>query len=528
LTSFLDTVITYQWEVAVFLGGISGRRDTTPDEIALTDGSATLTWAQLASAVEAVAARLLSLPGGSRLGVTGENAVPTLVAHLAGLVSGVGTVAVHRQATASELRHELTAAACQALVAGATTVASATALGDDHLAAFVIHGASTPPGYASWDDWATSAQPGPVIDLAERTAQPLMVYTSGTTGRAKATGVTWVPLRGVQSAFDYLTQIASRSGFPDGAHLVVGPLQHNGPLTSVRHLIAGQPVVIMPRFDAAAALDVIAKHHVTSSVMVPTHFTRLLALPPHIRASADVSSLRMVAHTGSACPADVKRAMIDWFGPVLVESYGGSELGTVARITSAEWLHHPGSVGKAVPPLIISAYDAEGQSLPAGQVGVLGVTLLDGREVKFHDDEEKSRQAYLRPGVATLGDTGYVDGEDFVYITGRLSDMVVSGGINLYPAECEQVLARHPAVSEIAVIGVPDGDMGEALHALVVAASPEADLSGLDEFCRRELAGYKCPRSYERVAELQRNEMGKVDKRSMRAAYWDAPRTISG
>jgi acyl-CoA synthetase (AMP-forming)/AMP-acid ligase II len=527
LTLFLDTVITYQREATVLLGGISARRETTPDGIALTDGTATLTWAQLAGAVEAVATRLLSLPNGSRLGVTGENAVPTLVAHVAGLVSGVGTVAVHRQATASELRHELTAAACKALVAGATTVASATNLGDDYLDTLVIHGAATPPMCASWDDWATGRR-APVIDLAERTAQPLMVYTSGTTGRAKATGVTWVPSRSVQSALDYLTLLASRSGFPDGTHLVVGPLQHNGPLTSVRHLIAGQPVVIMPRFDAAAALDLIAQHEVTSSVMVPTHFTRLLALPAPIRAAADVSSLRMVTHTGSACPADVKRAMIDWFGPVLVESYGGSELGTVARITSVDWLRHPGSVGKAVPPLIIAACDTEGQSLPAGQVGVLGVALLDGREVKFHDDEKKSREAYLRPGVATLGDTGYVDGEGFVYITGRLSDMVVSGGINLYPAECEQVLARHPAVREVTVIGVPDDDMGEALHALVVTTAPDADLSGLDEFCRRELAGYKCPRSYERVAELQRNEMGKVDKRSMRAAYWDAPRTISG
>lgn len=512
----------------MFLGGISTRRDTTPDEIALADGTATLTWAQLASTVEAVAARLLSLPSGSRLGVTGENAVPTLVAHLAGLVTGVGTVAVHRQATGSELRHELTAAACQALVTGATTVASATTLGDDHLAALVIHGAATPSGGVSWYDWATGKQPAPAVDMAARAAQPLMVYTSGTTGRAKATGVTWLPSRNVHSALDYLTLLASRSGFPDGTHLVVGPLQHNGPLTSVRHLIAGQPVVIMPRFDAEAALDVIAQHDVTSSVMVPTHFTRLLALPAHIRAAADVSSLRMVAHTGSACPADVKRAMIDWFGPVLVESYGGSELGTVARITSVDWLRHPGSVGKAVPPLIISAYDSEGQELAAGEVGVLGVTLLDGREVKFHDDEEKSREAYLQPGVATLGDTGYVDDDGFVYITGRLSDMVVSGGINLYPAECEQVLVRHPAVSEIAVIGVPDDDMGEALHALVVAAGPDADLRGLDEFCRRELAGYKCPRSYEQVAQLQRNEMGKVDKRSMRAAYWDASRTISG
>lgn len=510
----------------MFLGGISARREATPEDIALTDGATTLTWSQLAAVVGAAASRLLSLPDGSRMGVTGENAAATLVAHLAGLVSGVGTVAVHRQATASELEQELGDAGCRGMLIGPTTVAAALAVRRITLHCAVIHGVLPPPGFVGWDEW-TSAMPR-AAELASRPAEPLLVYTSGTTGRARATPVTWVPPRGVHSALDYLNQLASRSGFPDGPHLVVGPLQHNGPLTSLRHLVAGQPVVVMPRFDAEQALGLIERHRVTSTVMVPTHFSRLLSVDPKVRERIDVSSLRMVAHTGSACPTDVKRAMIDWFGPVLVESYGGSELGTVARITSDEWLSHPGSVGKAVAPLVISAYDESGNELAAGEIGILGVDLVDGREVTFVGDEKKSREAYVKPAVATLGDVGYVDAAGFVYVTDRLADMVLSGGVNLYPAECEQALIRHDGVAEVAVIGIPDEDMGEALHALVVATTSDLDLDDLDDFCRQELAGFKCPRSYEVVAELQRNEMGKIDKRAMRTRYWGSSRTISG
>jgi acyl-CoA synthetase (AMP-forming)/AMP-acid ligase II len=511
----------------VFLGGISAQSEARPEDVALTDGATTLTWSQLAAVVEAAAARLLSLPDGSRMGVTGENAAATLVTHLAGLVSGVGTVALHRQATASELEQELGDAGCSAVLIGASTLDAGTvAVQRLGLDSAVVHGAPTPRGFVAWDEW-TSAMPRDT-ELASRPATPLMVYTSGTTGRARATPVSWVPPRAVNSALDYLNHLASRSAFPDGPHLVVGPLQHNGPLTSLRHLVAGQPVVVMPRFDAGQALGLIERQRVTSTVMVPTHFSRLLSVDPKVRERIDVNSLKMVAHTGSACPTDVKRAMIDWFGPVLVESYGGSELGTVARITSDEWLSHPGSVGKAVAPLIISAYDESGNELAAGEIGVLGVELVDGREVTFVGDEKKSREAYIKPAVATLGDVGYVDVAGFVYVTDRVADMVLSGGVNLYPAECEQALIRHDAVAEVAVIGIPDQDMGEALHALVVATTPDLDLDDLDDFCRQELAGFKCPRSYELVAELRRNEMGKIDKRAMRMRYWDSSRTISG
>jgi long-chain acyl-CoA synthetase len=287
-------------------------------------------------------------------------------------------------------------------------------------------------------------------------------------------------------------------------------------------------VVILGRFDAETVLKLIQKYRIVSSVMVPTHLQRLLALEPEVRARYDVSSLQMISQTGSACPADVKRAMIDWFGPIFVESYGGTESGTLCRIDSTEWLAHPGSVGRPRPPYEVVVLDDQNQPLPRGQVGVLGFRAPEGRGPRYHADPEKTAKAYIAPGVFTLGDMGYVDGDGYVFITDRMADMVVSGGVNLYPAESEQVLARHPAVSEVAVIGVPHPDLGEALRALIVPVGEPPDPAELEAFCRQRLAAYKVPREYEFRKELQRNAMGKLDKKAMRAPYWSDQRTIAG
>jgi long-chain acyl-CoA synthetase len=265
---------------------------------------------------------------------------------------------------------------------------------------------------------------------------------------------------------------------------------------------------------------------VASSVMVPTHFSRLLALPPGTRARYDTGSLRKVVHTGAACPVDVKRAVIDWWGPVLSEAYGGSESGTVCAIESADWLAHPGSVGRPVAGFEALILGDDGRPLPPGEAGPLWFRDLTGRGVRYHGVPSDAPE----PGLFSLGEIGRIDAEGFVYITDRQSDMVVSGGVNLYPAEAEAALARHPAVADVAVIGVPHADMGEALHALVVPApgvAPPAT-SELDAFCRANLAPPKCPRSYELVETVGRNIMGKVDKRALRRPYWPTDRTIGG
>jgi acyl-CoA synthetase (AMP-forming)/AMP-acid ligase II len=511
------------------LAGIGVRADTDAEAVALVDDAGALTAGDVAAQVDAVGGALLAVAPGAddRVAVVGENRAPTLLTHAAAILAGVGTVAVSRQLTGPEMADQFRDAGVVAVVTGPGGLAAAVAAAaETGVGSVVVHGTDElPAGTTPWTAWAHGPHRLPAD--TGRAARPPLVYTSGTTGKARGTPVRWAPST-VTSAAEYAALLAGRSGFPDGPHVIVGPLQHNGPLTAVRHLLSGQPVVVLGRFDAERVLQLVERHRVTSSVMVPTHFTRLLALPSDVRQRYDVSSLEMVAHTGSACPADVKRAMIDWFGPVLVESYGGSEIGTVCRITSPEWLAHPGSVGRTVAPFEVVVLDEDGAELGPGQVGILGFRTPPGREVAYHADTEKTRAAYLAPGVATLGDVGYVTDDGFVFITDRVADMVVSGGVNLYPAESEKVLLQHPGVADVAVIGIPDRDMGEALRALVVPAGPELDADALAGWCRERLASYKCPKTYELVDALPRNVMGKLDKRALRKPYWQGDRTIAG
>ncbi|MFN3599958.1 MAG: AMP-binding protein [Dietzia sp.] len=516
------------------LDHIRDRATADPGLVALVDETAVLSWSDTASAVDRLARALRQIASGidDRVAVVGENRVETLLAHAAAIGAGVGTVAISRQLTAREMTDQFLDSGCVAVITGPGGVGAASeAASRAGLTTVITHNVPDPTSSSvsllTWEALLSrgGAEPG---DLAERPARPPLVYTSGTTGRARGTEVRWLPTP-ASSAAEFEAGIARRSGYPSGAHLVAGPLQHNGPLTSIRHLLSGQPVVILGRFDAQRVLELIETHSVTSTLMVPTHFQRLLALDQQVRGGYDVSSLDYVAHTGSACPADAKRAMIDWFGPVLVESYGGSEIGTVCKIDSAQWLDHPRSVGRVVDPFEVVVVGSDGEILGANEAGILGFRTPPGREVVYHGDPEKTAKAYILPGVATLGDVGYVDDEGYVFITDRVADMVVSGGVNLYPTESEQVLSSHPAVSEVAVIGVPDTDLGEALMALVVPVAGIApDIDDLRTHARQSLASYKCPKHYVVVDELDRNAMGKLDKKALRAPYWDSERTIAG
>ena len=504
---------------------IRARAQADPDGLALADDSGTRTWAQVARDLERAAGALLAVAPepAQRVSVIGENVIAVLEAHAAALTVGVGTVATSRQLRPSELADQYADAGVVCAIAGP---ASLPAVRDAGVRTIVSYAADLPEGVVGWSDWLATAPPVPP-DAGRRPPRPLLVYTSGTTGRARGAEVRWTVTL-PHTADEYVAAITAESGFPPGPHLVVGPMQHNAPLTSVRHLLAGQPVIILGRFDAAAILRLIQQYRVTSSVMVPTHFQRLLALPAQVRDRYDVSSLRQVSQTGSACPAGVKLAMINWFGPILTESYGGSESGTLCRIDSTEWLAHRGSVGRPRAPYEVVVLDEQGQEQAAGQVGVLGFRAPEGRGPQYHADPEKTMKAYIAPGVFTLGDVGYVDDDGYVYITDRIADMVVSGGVNLYPAESEKVLITHPAVTEVAVIGVPHPDLGESLLALVVPAGDPPDAAGLEAWCRDRLAPYKVPRAYEFRTELIYNAMGKPDKKAMRAPYWSTDRTIAG
>ncbi len=516
------------------LGPIAVQALTDPEGIALVDAASVRTWGAVDRELQQVASQLLALSPDpdSRWGVLGDNASQTLIAHSAGLLAGVGTVAISRQLTLREIADQIEDAHIIGLVTGPGGASSAIAALEAGLVSqVVLHSTplpqAAPAGLIAWDDWVAAAVV--IDDFPTRPARPIMVYTSGTTGRARGTETRWV-LAKASTSGDYLDKLRERAQFPQGPHIVVGPLQHNGPLAAVRHFLLGGTVVVLGKFDAAEALRLIEAYRVQSSVMVPTHFQRLLAVDPAVRAAADVSSVTMIAHTGSACPPDVKRAMIDWFGPVFTESYGGSESGTLCRINSTDWLAHPGSVGRAVEPYTIHVLDDEGNELPIGTPGLLAFEAPEGFGITYHQDPEKTAKAYVRPGIFTLGDVGHVDAEGFIFVTDRVSDMVVSGGVNLYPSESEQVLLEHPGIADVAVIGVPHADLGEQLLALVVAADPDNPPAqpDLDAWCRERLGSYKIPRLFEFVGELPRNEMQKVDKKALRTPYWGSARTIGG
>jgi long-chain acyl-CoA synthetase len=308
-----------------------------------------------------------------------------------------------------------------------------------------------------------------------------------------------------------------------GTHLVVGPMYHTGPLSGARLLAAGVPSVILTKFDAEKTLAAIDQYKTGSSIMVPTHFIRLLALPDEVKAKYDVSSMVYVAHTGAKCPVEVKRNIIDWWGPIFFDAYGASEVGTTCMINSSEWLEHPGSVGKSIPPFTAMILDDNGKELPANTEGKLYFKDDTGRGVVYHNDPEKSAAAHIAPGIFTLGEIGYMDEEGYVYLTDRFSDMILSGGVNIYPAEAEQVLIEHPDILDIACIGIPNAEMGEELKALVIPTNAMAPPAPPDliAWCRDRLSHYKCPRTLEYVEDLGRNTMGKINKRKLRAPYWE-------
>jgi len=236
-----------------------------------------------------------------------------------------------------------------------------------------------------------------------------------------------------------------------------------------------------------------------------------------------VSSMKLVAHTGASCPVDIKRSMIDWWGLIFTDAYGATEVGTTCQISSADWLENPGSVGRPVPPFSVIVLDDDGKELPANTEGRLFFKDATGRGVIYPNDAEKTKAANIAPGVFTLGEIGYVNDGGFVYITDRFSDMVVSGGVNIYPAEAEQVLVQHPDLLDVACIGIPHAEMGEELKALAIPRDLKnpPDAKEVLAFCRERLSHFKCPRTIEFVEDLGRNTMGKINKRKLRAPYWE-------
>ncbi len=502
----------------------------SPRATALSDERATITWADVDTILNRATNALLErgFSPEQRVAVFAENATETVLAHLAGILAGISTVPINFHLTAAELQYILEDSQSAAVFVGPETaqvgVTAARAAGIEMVVGWRCDAEA---GVTPWLDFLRRGDDRE--PPADQRPKPFLHYTSGTTGRPKGAETPPTMFAGGATVAEHIGIVQQNPRLAErGVSLVVSPLYHTGPLGSVRALAAGHTLVVLGRFNAENVLKAIDTHKVTGTLMVPTHFQRMLALPESVRRRYDVSSMKVISHTGAACPVDTKRAMIEWFGPVLLEAYGATEAGSTNAISSGEWLTHPGSVGKTLPPFECLILDDDGNPLPAGEAGQIYFRDTTGRGIIYHNNADQTKAAHREPGVFTLGEIGYLDGEGYLYITDRSSDMVVSGGVNIYPAETEQVLLEHPAIADCAVIGVPNAEMGEELKALVIlqegASEPAA--KELDGFCRTHLAGYKCPRSYEFVNDIGRTTMGKINKRKLRAPYWPTQRSI--
>ena len=484
--------------------------ERTADEVALTDPNGTLTWSEVALRINAVAHALLEMEfGDRRLAVLGSNCIDTFIVYAGALVAGVGTIFINYQSTAQEVEYLSVDGGASAIWSSPEYIPVAQAAAD-HLDIPVL--ANLGPHFAqSVLDQTPIGQP----PLA-RSATTDLIYTSGTTGRPKGVEVPALPIATIG---DRLAIMERHHMNGLGPHLVSGPLYHSGPHGAVGLLLTGNQVTLVGRFEANAVLDAIESDRIATSVMVPTHLVRLLALPEERRRNSDVSSLRMIGLTGSICPISVKNAIIEWFGPVLREAYGGSETPILSFIMSDESLEHPGSVGRVSAPFHALVLDEHGSPCPTGEDGVLYFVDDTGRGIRYYNDPEKTAAAHLRPGVFTLGDVGHVDEEGYLYITGRVTDMVISGGVNIYPAECERVLYTHPAVKDVALIGQPNVEMGERLVGIVATSDPEVTVDDLIDYCRQSIAAYKVPKQLVLVSEVPRSPMGKLDKAAAQRVF---------
>jgi long-chain acyl-CoA synthetase len=381
----------------------------------------------------------------------------------------------------------------------------------------------TPDGAIDMESWIKEQPPydGPVVPAPHN-----MIYTSGTTGHPK--GVRrFAPTPDQQKSADAMR--ARVYGLKEGSRaLLPGPLYHSAPNAfALRAGKLGGLLAMMPRFDAEEFLRIIQDEKIDTIFMVPTMFIRLMKLPEDVRKKYDMSSLRHIIHAAAPCPADVKTAMIDWWGPVIFEFYGSTESGAVTFANSEDALKKPGTVGKIAPGAELRFLGDDGKILPQGEIGEIYSRIAGNPDFTYHNKPEK-RAEIDRDGFITSGDVGYIDADGYVFICDRKRDMVISGGVNIYPAEIESALHALPGVHDCAVFGIPDAEFGESLMA-VIEPQPGVvlDLAAIRVDLKKALADYKVPKAMEIQSNLPREDSGKIFKRRLRDPYWAAAgRTI--
>ena len=492
----------------------------TPDKpaIVMAGSGATLTYAGLEARSNRVAhlLRAQGLARGDTIALLMDNGLDFLCVCWGAQRAGLVFVAMSTKLTADEARYIIEDSGARCIVASASLGAVAAAL---PAAARFASGGQV-PGY---DDLDAALATQPETRIADESPGRDMLYSSGTTGRPK--GVRGpLPTGRIDDAEALQGLVTGLYGFgPDMVYLSPAPLYHAAPLRySMAVHRAGGTIVCMEKFDPEAYLAAISRYHVTHTQLVPTMFVRMLKLPDAVRTRHDLSSLRVAVHAAAPCPVDVKRAMLDWWGPVIHEYYSATEGAGFTAIGPDEWRQRPGSVGRALLGEIRVLGDDD-RVLDAGETG--RIFFAGGPGFSYHNDAEKTAAATGEHG-ATFGDIGHVDADGYLYLTDRASYMIISGGVNIYPQEAENVLTMHDKVADVAVFGVPDEVMGEAVKAVVRPADGVAGDAALEAeliaYARDRLSHIKCPKSVDFVREMPRHDTGKLYKRLLRDRYWPA------
>ncbi|MDT7726824.1 MAG: long-chain acyl-CoA synthetase [Actinomycetota bacterium] len=495
--------------------------DEQPDRVAVVDPAGReISYAELAAKANtyALGLRSLGLETGDAIVVLLPNGEELLAAYFAAIQTGLYIVVVNWHLVGPEVAYILSDSGAKAFLADERFAAVAEAAADEagigRQARFAVGDVD---GFRRIEELGAGEGEGRPGD---RTAGSPMLYTSGTTGRPK--GVRR-PLSGadpdqVPAASTWFFGIFELAPFDDHVHLCGSPLYHTAVLNFVAISIQlGHTAVLMDRWEPEEMLRLIERHRVTHSHMVPTQFRRLLALPKDVRAKYDLTSLRNMIHGAAPCPLEVKRRMLAWWGPVVTEYYAATE-GGGTTITGADWLRKPGSVGLPWPNSTVRVLDDAGEDVPTGEIGTVYLKMGTAT-FEYHKDKEKTEKARVGD-LFTLGDVGHLDEDGYLYLHDRKADLIISGGVNVYPAEIEGELIMHPKIADIAVFGVPHEDWGESIKAVVQPApgvEPGADLTAeILDYARTRLAKFKLPKTITYLSELPRDPNGKLYKRKLR------------
>ena len=472
--------------------------------------------------------RAAGLRRGDHIAVFMENSIRMLEIEGAAERAGLYFTLINTYLAPDEVAYIVTNSKSRMLISSVARrpVAEAAAASCPHLERLLMTGADDlPPG---WESFEAAIAGYPAVPVPDESLGAAMLYSSGTTGQPKGV-LRELPTNAPSDSLPVMEFVSAMFGFRPGmTYLNPAPLYHSAPQASVSAALRlGATVVVMEHFDAAQWLALVDRHGVTNCQMVPVMFSRLLRLPAEVRTGYDTSSLQCIVHAAAPCPVHIKQAMIDWLGPIITEYYGATEANGFTFCDSAQWLAHPGTVGRPILGELV-ILDDDGQQCPTGVDGTIwfrGATAFE-----YFQDPAKTAESRTDDGTtSSVGDVGHVDADGYLYLTDRKSYMIISGGVNIYPQETENLLSAHPAVLDIAVIGVPNEDLGEEVKAVVQLAEPDnasPELAQeLIDYCRASLAHFKCPRTVDFVTELPRYPTGKLYKRIIRDAYWAGHQT---